>query len=223
MQQRDKVRKEISEGHPLIVGAISGIDGLAVTPTGCDLIELRLDSLGFDEGLRHYAENSPLPLLITARGANEGGQKDWSSGERAIAYRALLPFATLIDVELRDFDLLDDLIAEARESGVLVVGSFHDFERTPLVDELRARLDSRADLHKFALMAHSPSDIVEHLELLKYLDGHPCAVMGMGPLGAAARPLMAQCGSLLNYGYLGEIPTAPNQWPARLLAETIAL
>jgi 3-dehydroquinate dehydratase-1 len=223
MQHRDKVRKGINEGRPLTVGAISGSDGLTVTPGGCDLVELRLDSLGLGEGLCQYAENSPLPLLVTARGASEGGQRDWSTGERANAYRALLPFATLIDVELRDFDLLDDLIAEARETGVLVVGSFHDFERTPPIDELRARLDSRADLHKFALMAHSPSDIVKHLELLESLDGHPSAVMGMGPLGAAARPLMAQCGSLLNYGYLGESPTAPNQWPAGLLAETIAL
>ena len=47
--------------------------------------------------------------------------------------------------------------------------------------------------------------------------------MGMGPLGAAARPLMAKSGSLLNYGYLGATPTAPDQWPAGLLKQTLSL
>jgi 3-dehydroquinate dehydratase len=47
--------------------------------------------------------------------------------------------------------------------------------------------------------------------------------MGMGPLGAAARPLMAEAGSLLNYGFLGTTPTAPNQWPAGLLKATLAI
>ena len=47
--------------------------------------------------------------------------------------------------------------------------------------------------------------------------------MGMGPLGAAARPLMAKAGSLFNYGYLGATPTAPDQWPAQLLKKTLAL
>ena len=46
--------------------------------------------------------------------------------------------------------------------------------------------------------------------------------MGMGPLAPASRLLAAQCGSLLNYGYLGTGSTAPGQWPARLLKEALA-
>jgi 3-dehydroquinate dehydratase-1 len=44
--------------------------------------------------------------------------------------------------------------------------------------------------------------------------------MGMGPLGAAARPALALCGSRLNYGFL-HTPAAPGQWPAPLLAEAL--
>ena len=41
--------------------------------------------------------------------------------------------------------------------------------------------------------------------------------MGMGPLGAEARPEMMKLGSILNYGFLGETATAPNQWPVAKL------
>ena len=48
------------------------------------------------------------------------------------------------------------------------------------------------------------------------------SMMGMGELAPASRLLYAQHGSLLNYGYLGEEPTAPGQWPAILLKEAIS-
>lgn len=223
MEHREKVKTLIDQGRPLVVGAISEVEGMAVTPTGCDLIEIRLDSLGTGEAVQNYAASSPLPVLLTARGAEEGGQSPWSLDERAEAYRTLLPHAALIDIELRDFDPLVEVIDDAREGEITVVGSFHDFKVTPSPEELVARLHPKADVHKFALMANSQDDIASQLSLMKLLGQNPFAVMGMGPLGAAARPLMAGCGSLLNYGYLGHTPTAPNQWPAKLLAETLSL
>jgi 3-dehydroquinate dehydratase I len=45
--------------------------------------------------------------------------------------------------------------------------------------------------------------------------------VGMGPLAAVSRLLCAQCGSVLNYGYLGETPTAPGQWDAASLKAAI--
>lgn len=207
----------------MVVGAISEPGAFSVTPAGCDLIELRLDSLGSGEDVRDYARSCPVPVLATARGEAEGGLSPWSPAERARAYRDLFPFASLIDIELRDFDELDEVISEARAQDIVVVGSYHDFEKTPSIEELIGNLDDRADLHKFALMTGSADDISSHLELIKQLGNRPFSVMGMGPMGAAARPLMAKCGSLLNYGYLGQTPTAPNQWSAKLLAETLNL
>lgn len=223
MDHREQIRTLIEQRRPLVVGAISESEGMTVTPIGCDVIELRLDSLGTPEAVQNYAASSPLPVLLTARGNLEGGQSDWTFEERAEAFRTLLSHAALIDIELRDFEFLDEVIEEAREAGVTVVGSFHDFEKTPPAEELLDQLHPMADLHKFALMAQSPKDITSHLSLAAGLAERPFAVMGMGPLGAAARPLMASCGSLLNYGYLGRTPTAPNQWPAKLLAETLFL
>mgnify|MGYP005846406245 CR=1 FL=1 len=216
-------RHLLQVGRPLVVGAISDAGEFTVTPSGCDLIELRLDSLGTSAEVISYAQNAPLPLLITARGPSEGGQSDWSLSEREQAYRTLLPLASFIDIELRDFEALTPFIEEARAAGVVMVGSFHDFDQTPPLPELLEKRHPLADLHKFALMTRTGDDVVTHLALLQKFGGGPVSVMGMGPIGAAARPLMARCGSLLNYGYLGRTPTAPDQWPAKLLAETLSL
>lgn len=186
-------------------------------------MELRLDSLGTGNEVLHFAKTCPLPLLITARGPREGGLSDWGIADRAAAYLQLLPYASAIDIELRDFDPLGNVIAEAKQQEIVVVGSFHDFEKTPDPQGLAAKFDPRADLHKFALMATSLSCVRAQLSLFETLPGNALSIMGMGPLGAAARPLMARAGSLLNYGYLGETPTAPNQWQAGLLKQALSV
>lgn len=223
MRHRDTIRDDLSDKKPLTVGAIAGKESLQVIPAGCDVVELRLDSLEVGADLEDFARNSPLPLLVTARGRAEGGQRDWSIAERAAAYRALLPYSSLIDIELRDFDELEDVITEARDAGVIVIGSFHDFEKTPSAGHLLGKIDPRADLVKFALMVNSAKDITIHLDLVEALSATPFSIMGMGPLGAAARPLMAKTGSLLNYGFLGKTPTAPHQWPVDLLRKAIEI
>ena len=221
MTHCEQVREFLRDRKPLVVGALAGPETPGGSESDCDIIELRLDSLGHDADVLDLAKNSPLPLLITARGQIEGGQSDWSIEKRAAAYRALMAHASLIDIELRDFDDFAEVIEEAKSLGIVVVGSFHHFHSTPQPDTLLEKLDRRADIHKFALMAETVMDISAHLSIFEQLPDHPLSVMGMGPLGAAARPLMAKAGSLLNYGYLGGTPTAPNQWPARLLKETL--
>ncbi|MBL6921209.1 MAG: type I 3-dehydroquinate dehydratase [Akkermansiaceae bacterium] len=215
-----------SDAHPLpsqamVVGAIANISALELHNFECDLIELRLDSLGLGAKVLEFAKIAPLPLLITARGASEGGTSDWSVGDRLAAYEQFLPYASAIDIELRDFDHFSGIIESAKARNVLVVGSCHDFEKTPSFDTLKSKIGPTADIHKFATRIQDQADLQTHLDLLD--EKTPLSVMGMGPLGAAARPLMAKSGSLLNYGYLGATPTAPDQWPAALLKQTLSL
>lgn len=223
MKHRGRIKQHLSDRKRLVVGAIAEPSALSIKPTDCDVVELRLDSLGIGENVHRFAKECPLPVLLTARGAEEGGQSSWSKEERAHAYRALLPYAALIDIELCDFKALASVIENAKEIGISVIGSLHNFEVTPEPASLAEKINTRADLHKFAFMAQSSDDIKKHLEIFERLSGHALSVMGMGPLGASARPLMAEAGSLLNYGFLGATPTAPNQWPAGLLKATLAI
>ncbi len=226
MRQPNQVIDSIQQKTPLVVGAIADSETLSQIPSAseCDILELRLDSLGFGSEVVDFAKNSHLPLLITARGPIEGGQSDWTIEDRTTAYQALMPHASLIDIELRDLPSLTHVVTEARKSEIIVVGSFHDFEKTPSLDFLSSKFNQDlVDIHKFALMANSLNDIKSHCSLIESLPHQKLSIMGMGPLGAAARPLMAKAGSLLNYGYLGDTPTAPDQWSAKLLKEAISV
>ena len=197
------------------MGAVADPAALKLEPENCDIIELRLDSLGYGEEILSYAQKCKFPLLVTARGPEEGGQNHLDISERKTSYEALIPYAAAIDIELRSFQELTSIIEQAKENNVLVVGSFHDFEKTPPLKDLENKIGEIADIHKFATYIETAEDLAIHRQLLKKYD--QLSVMGMGPLGAEARPEMMKIGSLLNYGYLGDTPTAPNQWPVAKL------
>jgi len=76
----------------------------------------------------------------------------------------------------------------------------------------------------FKLAAHLPQrgDLARLADFQAASHGLPLATMGMGPLAPVSRLLCAQCGSVLNYGFLGGIPTAPGQWDCGLLRQAIA-
>lgn len=223
MTPRQSLWKSLKTRSPLTVGAIADPGAFQTLHPDCDVVELRIDSLGLGSEVFGFAEACPLPLLITARGSAEGGQSDWTPSDRIEAYQKLMPYASAIDIELRDFDPLGEVISTARKQEVVVVGSFHDFEKTPEINELGDRNHPHADILKFALMARSLACVQRQLSLFEALPDRALSVMGMGPLGAAARPLMAKAGSLLNYGFLGARPTAPNQWPSGLLRQALSV
>lgn len=222
---------------PRVVATVHRAEDLAslaarpVEPGWCDLLEYRLDNLrGHLEAALESMAASSVPVLITARHPAEGGAGDLAVADRRDLLLRALPFATLVDIEVRSLADLADVGEAAHQQGVGVVASYHDFERMPPMANLEAALAGslagKADVTKFALKVASMSDLTP-LALLTELvvaDGHLMATMGMGPLGKVSRLLLAAAGSCLNYGYLHE-PNAPGQWPAgelkRLVDEVI--
>lgn len=170
-------------------------------------------------------KSSQLQTLITARCTSEGGLAELSTEQRCQLLGGLAPLATFVDIELANLEVMETAADQARSQGSLIVASFHDFKKTPskdfLRDKIRHAIDLGADMVKIAVYHNSLDDLHNCATLLQ--EGQPIAtsMMGMGPLGPVSRVLYAQLGSLLNYGYLGDKPTAPGQWPARLLSETI--
>ena len=191
----------------------------------CDMVEFRVDTWPdrAPAGLSQ-AQRCPVPALITVRRSEEGGQNALSTAERLLFARMFLPTATLIDVEIASLEEMAGLVMEARAAGVIVVASFHDFDVTPGLDELRRKRDTAlaagADMVKFAATLHGAADIATLAALLEEPDHPPLSVMGMGRLGRVSRLIFAQLGSVLNYGYL-DIPTVPGQWPAARLRELV--
>ena len=217
--------------EPLVVGAVSDaatLLNLAAQPAEaafCDILELRLDSISLPmEELVNHAKKLTRPLLITARDPEEGGKGNLDLIQRTALLTAMLPHATLMDVELRNAPEMLTLIRKAQSQRVLVLASFHDFNSTPGEDVLRGAVDFglqfKLDAVKLATQLRTPDDLSLLLRVLTAEKRLPLSVMGMGPLGRVSRLLLAKCGSVLNYGYVGTA-NAPGQWPAAKLKELI--
>lgn len=178
-----------------------------------DFLEWRADFLG--TGI----VKSKIPWIVTARHPAEGGQNAMSAPARREALLELLPAAALVDVEIRSLGGMKQVLSEARKSGVGVIASFHDFQKTPLAswleDLVKKASDAGADVLKIATHTNTPSDVARLLDLLETAP-RPLAVMGMGPLGMASRVMLAAAGSVLNYGWLHQ-PNVTGQWSAREL------
>jgi len=223
-------RQVIIPKSPLVVGSVASLNHLACLqpvelPSQCDILEIRLDGMtGHQEALDLELDRfKDFPLLFTARSAAEGGAAVLSLEERSDLLMSVADRATWIDVELASYDDLAKTIHRIRSRNVGLILSYHNFEETPEEFDMQRliNLSEEADIVKIAVYHKSVKDFPLCTSLLKR-SSHPMAVMGMGPLAPVSRLLYAQHGSLLNYGYLGNEPTAPGQWPAKLLKEAIA-
>ncbi|MBU1695388.1 MAG: type I 3-dehydroquinate dehydratase [Verrucomicrobia bacterium] len=215
---------------PRIVGTVISTDGLGrvfrLKKRPFDLLEVRADILPAEAAWREAAakiQRTGVPVLLTLRSRREGGA--WRGGEmeRKKCYLANLDAVDAVDVEIRSV-LLKSIARAARKRGKIVIGSFHDFTRTPRSDTLR-RIVARgraagAHIVKIATHLRDRGDIVRLAGLLADSAGGPLAVVGMGPLAAAARVALACAGSCLTYGYVDR-PAAPGQPSCRELAERL--
>jgi 3-dehydroquinate dehydratase-1 len=216
----------LDSAKPLVVGSFGNAESLAGTTLGqasgaCDLLEIRLDLLD-DAAARGWSHLTGLPMLFTARRGDEGGAGNLDSGRRSALLEAILAEAAVIDVELVSAGEMSGLLEEATALGVPWVASWHDFEgradsfgRIPGMAEQAA--EAGAACFKAAVRLHHPDDLSKLAGLLNGEHPLPLSLMGMGPLAPVSRLLCAQYGSVLNYGYLGDAPTAPGQWSAALL------
>ncbi len=111
---------------------------------------------------------------------------------------------------------MHETINLARQSGLTVILSFHDFTTTPddrrLQDIIQEGIAKDSDLIKIATTTDNPTQLCRLLSLFSTPSDKPLALMGMGKLGMASRLIAAQSGSVLNYAAMDKA-TASGQWP----------
>ena len=160
-----------------------------------------------------------FPLLFTFRTKKEGGElelepEDYFALNLAAARSGLVD---LVDVELCTAGNVAEQIEALHRCGVTVVGSKHDFEKTPSNPELREYLEwgwkVGADLPKLAVMPQTQEDVDRLLAVTKALReeyGRPLITMSMGTLGVTSRLQGEIYGSAMTFGALGQV-SAPGQ------------
>ncbi len=223
--------KTICKKSPAIVGCVGSEAMLRrcakKVPADCDMLEVRLDLTGLCKGewtkLCEAILQQGVPVLLTIRDENEGGEWRGREAERLALYLVGLKSVSAVDVEI-SAPALELLVQTAHRRGVRVVGSFHDFRGTPDLAQLLA-VEARGrrmgvDVVKIAAMAKAPADLARLFALPAHAKGSIC-VLGMGPLGAVSRVALPCAGSCLVYGALGKA-TAPGQLTCRELAKALA-
>lgn len=214
--------KSFVVGSVALETSLAQLARLAV-PTSADVVELRLDA--YPECKPETLPALELPLLITVRCAAEGGRTELGPEQRSELLRKFLPKARVVDVEMQSLTAMTEICAEVRASPAILLASFHDFTGTPtlpqLRDQFRQATEAGAEAVKFATTLNHPSDLLTLMQLLAENPQVPMSVMGMGPLGKISRLLLAQLGSVFNYGYL-DAATVPGQWPSARLKALLA-
>ncbi len=220
-----KKLKDLNLTGPVVVATAHSVSGMRLAEKlgtrDVDLLELRADALEAKMGaVRRFLATVRLPILLTVRHPAEGGIGNLSVERRREIFRELLPYAALVDVELRSVASMREVISAAKGQGIGLVVSSHDFHRTPSLAEMGNRRDrafaAGADIFKVAARADDAGSAARLLDFVSTAKARRLAVMGMGKLGQASRLVLACAGSTLNYGYLDK-PNAPGQWEAKEL------
>jgi 3-dehydroquinate dehydratase-1 len=200
-----------------------------------DAVEFRMDLA--DVPLAQLdAYDGELPLLVTNRASWEGGEAPDLARYDALSTAIGRDAVAAVDVELAalrgnapagERSHATALRDAARESGVDVVASVHDFESTPepgaLVD-LLAEAATEGDVGKLATTATAPRDALAMLEATHEATaaGHRVATMCMGEPGRHTRAVAPLYGSKIGYAPVDAADaTAPGQYPLATLRRLV--
>ncbi|MBE0521951.1 MAG: type I 3-dehydroquinate dehydratase [Candidatus Methanoperedenaceae archaeon] len=182
---------------------------------GADILELRIDLLDEDEEVHETLGSlkyTGLPVIITNRMKQEGGEWEKSEDERIDVLLSLMPLADAVDIELCAKDR-DMVVKEAKKSGKTLIISTHDFRKTPETGVMKGVLDESfaagADIAKLAVMPGSFDDALRLLDVTLHAKSAVCTI-AMGDIGKHSRVVAPIYGSVMTYGSVGTA-TAPGQ------------
>jgi 3-dehydroquinate dehydratase I len=238
----------IGEGIPKIIVPLVGItkeqilqEAVLVKELRPDVVEWRVDCYEEVENLDEVKDVIDMLknvfinelLLFTFRSHKEGGNKEISDefyvklNETAILTKNI----DLVDVELFNEEKhVNAILSTAKENGVYVIMSNHDFFKTPPKEEIISRLrkmqEYGADIPKIAVMPKSVEDVITLLDATntmktEYAD-RPIITMSMGGTGVISRLASEVFGSAFTFG-AGKKASAPGQIPVSELRTVLKI
>ena len=225
----------LGDGQPKVIVPLVEATEAALLATAreatdvADIVEWRVDRF---EGCRETArvlatlhllraELDDLPLLFTIRTSHEGGEWKPSSEE----YRDLIADAcTSGEIDLVDVQYLNPesrrCFRAAKNAGIPIVASVHDFKATPPLSGIMDRLDAMAamgaNVCKVSFMPLNAGDVLAVLEATwqwSRTAAIPLISMSMGALGVVTRVSGGVFGSCATFASLGGAISAPGQLP----------
>ena len=194
-----------------------------------DILEWRVDFFENVENIHKVKEGLQKireilhnkPILFTFRSFNEGGDKKIDEDFYFELNNTIIEtkLIDIIDVELfRDNKKIKQLVKVAHNNSVAVIISNHDFEKTPIKEEIICRLrksvELGGDIPKIAVMSTCTEDVITLLDATriakeKYIE-NPIITISMGSKGVISRLSGELFGSSITFG-AGNKVSAPGQ------------
>ena len=173
------------------------------------------------------------PLLMTFRTSKEVGEKSIKPDDYAelVIRAAETGYVDLVDVEVFiGTDIVKEIIAGAHNAGAKVIGSNHDFNKTPdkdeIVERLRKMQDLGVDIPKIAVMPKGMKDVVTLLaateEMHREFADRPIVTVSMSETGVLSRICGEAFGSAITFGAAKNV-SAPGQMKVNDLSAAIKL
>jgi 3-dehydroquinate dehydratase type I len=165
-----------------------------------DLVEFRLDELNDTNLLNRIAKKKTCPIIATDKSGRP-------STTPLLNEAAALGF-DFIDIGL-ELDRSKDRIKQLKSRGVQVIVSYHDYSRTPSLEDLGRVLDAQremeGDICKIVTTANQPRDNLIVLDLLgREASKARLVVFAMGAVGTASRVLAPLFGAEFTFASLTE-------------------
>ena len=183
-----------------------------------DICELRLDLLSPEEQKMAFSFPSQvdIPVILTLRRIQDGGKCNLTEKARRQLLSYTLEKGSFSYVDIEDDVKRNDVELLAREKGVKIIRSFHDFSGIPDDIFLRIkRLREKGDVAKVAVTVKSISDMITLFRVSEELPDCEKIVIGMGDYGVPTRILYKRLGSLLTF--TSEDSVAPGHLPPEKL------
>ncbi|QLK85566.1 type I 3-dehydroquinate dehydratase [Staphylococcus sp. 17KM0847] len=203
-----------------------------------DILELRIDAIpscdvtSVSEMMTTLKRiKSDIQVLVTYRSAQQGGKGLLDNNAYGELLEALSQVSTIdmIDVEW-DFHYSDrqNLVQTIQAQDKNVVVSYHDFDKTPSIDELKKIYfhlsQMKGNYLKVAVMPNSRQDVLVLLQAISEASeslNQLVAGISMSELGIVTRIAQGTFGGALTFGALGSEAVAPGQIPVQQLIQAI--
>lgn len=220
MASKHPALANILEKRPLICTSIlsdsrkSFFDGLEKAISGgSDMAELRIDAFkdAYNEKFYDIISERKLPLIITNRNKENRGLFPGDEESRLNLLKSSLSAKpAFVDIEFfTEAKGRSDIMTTARDNGVGIICSYHDFNGTPspdgILDIYRDIIKTSPDLVKMVFTPHTNNDALNILEATAALQTEriPFTLFGMGKRGQITRMLGPYLGASLTYCALG--------------------
>jgi len=173
--------------------------------SGETFLEFRLDFLDQPmagaASIRGFLDEFPESLILATcrRHQNHGKFNGSIEDQMAVLDTAVGCGAQAIDVEIESAEAAQERLHQFRGRAQVIV-SYHNFEATPPLDTVVARMMRvAADGYKIVTTARKPSDNMRVLSAARALPKHRLVVLAMGEMGFPTRVLSPVFGGAFTY------------------------